>query len=90
VWPRRTTPEAATWVAAPWAEVWDSVCWAAPSLRLRASVGMAFGYYKLAWSVYSNVIAKGAEVSFAKNAVLEVKFGGRPAGGNSVPKENPK
>jgi hypothetical protein len=51
---------------------------------------MAFGYYKLAWSVYSNVIAKGAEVSFAKNAVLEVKFGGRPAGGNSVPKENPK
>ncbi|MGP8246011.1 MAG: hypothetical protein ACLQVN_16005 [Bryobacteraceae bacterium] len=53
-------------------------------------VGMAFGYYGLAWSVYSNVIARGAEVSFAKNAVLQVKFGGRPAGGDSVAKEIPK
>ena len=29
-------------------------------------VGMAFGYYGLAWSVYSNVIAKGGEVQFEK------------------------
>lgn len=52
--------------------------------------GMAFGYHGLAWTVYSNVIARGAAVSLAKNAVLEVKFGGRPAGGDSVPKEKPK
>ena len=55
-------------------------------------VGVAFGYYGLAWSIYNNVIAKGAEVYFEKNAVMEVKFGGRPApaGGKFVPKENPK
>ena len=55
-------------------------------------VGMSFGYYGLAWSVYSNVIARGAEVSFDKNAVLEVRFGGRvtPAGGSSVPKGKSK
>lgn len=55
-------------------------------------VGMAFGYYGLAWSVYSNLIAKGTEVSFDRNAVMVVKFGGRPApdAGNSKPKENVK
>lgn len=55
-------------------------------------VGMAFGYYGLAWSVYNNVIARGAEVQFDKNASLQVRFGGRvaPAGGTTVPKENPK
>ncbi len=42
-------------------------------------VGMAFGYYGLAWSVYSNVFARGAEVHFDRNAVLEIKFGGRPS-----------
>ena len=41
--------------------------------------GMALGYYGLAWSVYSNMLARGAEVHFDKNAVLEIKFGGRPA-----------
>jgi hypothetical protein len=55
-------------------------------------VGVAFGYYGLAWSIYNNVIARGVEVHFEKNAVMEVKFGGRPAaaGGNSAPKENAK
>jgi len=55
-------------------------------------VGMAFGYYGLACSVYSNVIARGAEVSFDRNAVLEVRFGGRvaPASGNPIPKEKSK
>jgi hypothetical protein len=42
-------------------------------------VGMAFGYYGLAWSVYSNVIARGAEVQFDKNAMMDVKFGARTA-----------
>ena len=40
-------------------------------------VGMAFGYYGLAWSVYSNVIARGGEVQFDKNAVMDIKFGAR-------------
>ena len=46
-------------------------------------VGMAFGYYGLAWSVYSNVIAKGGEVQFNKNAMMDIRFGGRaPAPAN--------
>ena len=40
-------------------------------------VGMAFGYYGLAWSVYSNVIARGVEVQFDKNAMMDIKFGAR-------------
>ena len=40
-------------------------------------VGMAMGYYGLAWSVFSNIISKGAEVRFEKNAALEIRFGGR-------------
>ncbi len=47
-------------------------------------VGMAFGYYGLAWSVYSSVIARGGEVQFDKNAVMDIKFGTRkpPKGAN--------
>ena len=41
-------------------------------------VGMAFGYYGLAWSVYSNVIARGGEVQFDRNAMMDIKFGARP------------
>ena len=40
-------------------------------------VGMAFGYYGLAWSVYSNVIARGGEVEFDKNAMMDIRFGER-------------
>ena len=40
-------------------------------------VGMAFGYYGLAWSVYSSVIARGGEVQFGQNAMMEIKFGAR-------------
>jgi hypothetical protein len=40
-------------------------------------VGMAFGYYRVAWSVYSNVIARGGEVQFDKNAMMDIKFGTR-------------
>jgi hypothetical protein len=39
---------------------------------------MVFGYYGLAWSVYSSVIAKGGEVQFDKNAMMDIRFGGRP------------
>jgi hypothetical protein len=40
-------------------------------------VGMAFGYYGLAWSVYSNVIGRGGEVQFDKNAMMDIRLGGR-------------
>ena len=40
-------------------------------------VGMAFGYYGLAWSVYKNVVARGGEVEFDKNAMMDIKFGAR-------------
>jgi hypothetical protein len=40
-------------------------------------VGMGFGYYGLAWSVYSAVIAPGGEVEFDKNAVMDIRFGAR-------------
>ncbi len=43
-------------------------------------VSMAFGYYGLAWSVYSSVIGRGGEVQFAKNAMMDVKFGARMTG----------
>ncbi|MEO7142800.1 MAG: hypothetical protein ABI165_04785, partial [Bryobacteraceae bacterium] len=50
-------------------------------------VGMAFGYYGLAWSVYSNVIARGGEVEFDKNAMMDVRFGARaPARGSKFQK----
>ena len=40
-------------------------------------VGTAFGYYGLAWSVYSTVIARGPEVQFDKNAVVDIGFNPR-------------
>ena len=40
-------------------------------------VGMAFGYYGLAWSVYSAVVSRGGEVQFDKNAMMDIKFGAR-------------
>lgn len=40
-------------------------------------VGMAFGYYGLAWSVYNNIVARGGEVQFDKNAMVDIKFSGR-------------
>ena len=40
-------------------------------------VGTALGFYGLAWSVYTNIVARGGEVQFDKNAVIEVKFGTR-------------
>ena len=36
-------------------------------------MGIAFGYYGL-WSVYSNVIARGGEVQFDRDAVMDIKF----------------
>ena len=48
-------------------------------------VGMAFGYYGVAWSVYSTVIGRGGEVEFEKNAMMEIKFGARTPGSHFLP-----
>ena len=40
-------------------------------------VGSALGYYGLAWTVFSTVIARGSEVQFDKNAVIDIGFNPR-------------
>ena len=42
-------------------------------------VGTAFGYYGLGWAVFSTVIARGQEVQFDKNAVIDIGFNPRTA-----------
>lgn len=37
-------------------------------------VGAAFGYYGMAWSVFSTVIARGAEIRFGKDAMMDIRF----------------
>jgi len=41
------------------------------------NVGAALGYYGLAWSVFSTVVARGPEVQFDKNAVVDIGFNSR-------------
>jgi hypothetical protein len=41
------------------------------------TVGAALGYYGLAWSVFSTVVARGPEVQFDKNAVVDIGFNTR-------------
>ena len=41
------------------------------------NVGAALGYYGLAWTVYSTVVKRGAEVQFDKNAVIDIGFNQR-------------
>jgi hypothetical protein len=45
------------------------------------TVGAAFGYYGLAWSVFSTVIARGADVQFGKNAAIDIGFNQRTPDG---------
>jgi hypothetical protein len=45
---------------------------------LPAPVGAAFGVYGLGWSVYSNLLSRGGEVRFDKNALVAVRFGSPP------------
>ena len=40
-------------------------------------IGGILGLYGLGWSVYSNVISRGAELEFGKHAAMDVKFGAR-------------
>jgi hypothetical protein len=41
-------------------------------------IGAALGFYGLAWSVYSNVIGRGREVTFEKNTAMAIRFGATP------------
>ena len=41
------------------------------------NVGAALGYYGLAWSVFSTVVARGPEVHFDKNAVVDIGLNSR-------------
>ena len=43
------------------------------------SVGTAFGYYGLAFSVFSTVLARGSEVQFDRNSVVDIEINARPA-----------
>lgn len=52
------------------------------------NVGAAFGYYGLAWSVYSTVVKRGAEVQFGKNAVIDIGFNQRTPAGASKPQKD--
>jgi hypothetical protein len=33
------------------------------------------GFYGLAWSVYLNIVSRGQEVEFGKNAAVDIRFG---------------
>jgi len=37
-------------------------------------LGTVFGYYGLAWSVYSTIISRGREVTFDKNSTMAIRF----------------
>jgi hypothetical protein len=52
------------------------------------TVGAAFGYYGLAWSVYSTVVKRGAEVQFGKNAVIDIGFNQRTPDGSTKVKQD--
>ena len=43
-----------------------------------SAIGSALGFYGLAWSVYSNVISRGSEVTFQQNTAMAIRFGVPP------------
>lgn len=50
----------------------------AAAAQASRTVGTVFGFWGMAVSVYSNIIAKGSEVEFSKNTSMDVRFGARP------------
>jgi hypothetical protein len=42
-------------------------------------VGSALGFYGLAWSAYTNIVARGREVTFEKNTATAIRFGAQQA-----------
>jgi hypothetical protein len=62
----------------------------AAAAKASPNVARVFGYYGLAWSVYTNVIARGKEVEFQKNAAIDIRFGARaPAGASHLARNTP-
>src|SRR6202163_1267549 len=53
------------------------------------NVGAALGYYGLAWSVFSTVVARGPEVHFDKDAVVDIGWNSRTSKSES-PANTPK
>jgi hypothetical protein len=46
--------------------------------RFMGPVGSALGFYGAARSIYSNVVARGQEVTFPMNTPIEIRFGSAP------------
>jgi hypothetical protein len=42
------------------------------------NIESALGFYGLARSVYSNIVARGREVTFEKNTAMAIRFGAPP------------
>lgn len=53
--------------------------------QISPNVGAVLGYYGLAWSVYSTVVARGAEVQFGRNAAVDIGFSDRPPSSPNKP-----
>jgi hypothetical protein len=41
-------------------------------------IGAGLGFYGLGWSVYSNLISRGREVTFERNTAMAIRFGAPP------------
>jgi hypothetical protein len=46
--------------------------------RFIGPVGSALGFYGAGRSIYSNVVARGQEVTFPMNTPIEIRFGSAP------------
>lgn len=49
----------------------------AAAAQAAPSVATALGFYGLGWSVYSNIIARGGDVHFGPDTVMDIRFGAR-------------
>lgn len=49
------------------------------------AVAAGFGFYGAAWSIYSNLLAKGRNVVFPANTPMEIKLGGHERPGAKMP-----
>jgi hypothetical protein len=49
----------------------------AAAAQASRNVGAAFGFYGMGWSVFNNIIARGSEVQFNRNAAMDIRFGAR-------------
>ncbi len=50
----------------------------AAAAQASRTVGTVFGFWGMAVSVYANIVSKGKEVEFDRNAAMDIRFGARP------------